>query len=586
MKYFIFVLALILSLSGCNKEIPEDNTANLEVPVPEESINEDSVTEEPAEKSIFTSSGTFLTDRNGDFPDDKIFQPVPETGGNLYLYSEKYGDFITKNSGSICSADLYYKNPAGKVYFMANLPIYDDQDPRIPFVYITENIFSLCTPEKIMFFALNSNMQIDFTLDFQKTDHRFHGFNCVTYDEESETYLLIFSVSDYESENQNISVLSHTIWHDESAKLCFQRFSSDGSYIDTTETDIPLNFWNTLSPCCPNNYTGTTIEFFRKAGDYRIDNSYYHYDFETEELISRPARDLFIADYFIVSRSDWNYIEESGLYEASYSLLEHGAEASVLKITSPLDFQIQEANYYYNFPDSVLIDPEEKALEIRYGRAVQSLDFKNEHAYQHYDYSGLNAEHAFAKSPDGKYELYAIGNAGRGDELVYVAAKDTKNGDFSYLGECCFWSYNQVVSDEHCLFFRSFNGIEYLDIESKNRGTLIDFETVGENFLCEAYDVKNEVIVVASIHDLYDEPDFDINAETVNIQLYDFDGNLIKIIKTNIIPCYSGKAYGAYLNDMYINSDGTLTFYDFYGTKDSSGSVIQNHEPVTVKYLE
>ncbi|MBR3935910.1 MAG: hypothetical protein IKJ57_05120, partial [Oscillospiraceae bacterium] len=130
------------------------------------------------------------------------------------------------------------------------------------------------------------------------------------------------------------------------------------------------------------------------------------------------------------------------------------------------------------------------------------------------------------------------------------------------------------------------SGIEYLDIENKNRGTLIDFETVGENFLCEAYDIENEIIIVASIRDLYDEPDFDISAETINIQLYDFDGNLIKTIKTDIIPWYSGKAYGAYLNDMFIDPDGTLTFYDFYGIKDSSGSVIENHEPVTVKYFE
>ena len=581
MKYLIFILALIISLSGCNQKISEDNTAYTEVPVPEEIL-----TEESAEKSIFAANGTFLTDRNGDFPDDKVFQPVPETGGSLYLYSEKYGDFITKNSGNICSADLYYKNPAGKVYFLANLPVYDDQDPRIPFVHITESIFSLCTPEKIMFFDLESNMQIDFALDFQKTDHRFHGFNCVTYDEKSETYLLIFSVSDYRHNTDEDYAPFHMIWHDESAKLCFQRFASDGSYIDTTETDIPLNFWNTLSPCCPNNYTGTTIEFFRKAGDYRLDDSYYHYDFETGELISRPARDLFIANNFIVSRSDWNYIEGSGIYETSYSVLEHGAETSVLKITSPLDFQIQEANYYYNFPDSVLINPEEKTLEIRYGRAMQSLDFKNEHAEQHYDYSGLASEHAFAKSPDGRYELYSIGNAGRGDELVYVAAKDTRTGNFSYLGEFCFWSYTQAVSDEHRLFFRSYSGIEYLDIENKNCGILIDFETVGENFLCEAYDIENEIIIVASIRDLYDEPDFDISAETINIQLYDFDGNLIKTIKTDIIPWYSGKAYGAYLNDMFINPDGTLTFYDFYGIKDSSGSVIENHEPVTVKYFE
>lgn len=590
MKIFILIFAFILVLSGCAPEDPVlSGSSVLENPViTEPSESEEPTAEEIPENSIFTANATYLPDCNNvKFSEDKVFQSVSETGGSLYIVSEHIDNCVTKNDEvRIGPASLYYRTPLGKTYFLTDLPTYDYQDPRISFVHLTENIYSLCTPEKIMFFALNSNMQIDFTLDFQKTDHRFHGFNCVTYDEESETYLLIFSVSDYESEDKNISVLSHKIWNDESSKLCFQRFSSDGSYIDTVETDIKLNYLNTLSACVPNNYTGNTIEFFRKGGDYRVDESYYHYDFESKELISRPARDLFILDDFVVLRSEWEYIEKQNLYETSYSLLEHGKEKSVLKICSELDFHISEPNYGYNFPSFMAMDSADKTLELHYGRAVHSLDFKNEHAKFSYDYSGLDPEIAFAKSPDGKYELYSIGNAGRGDEYVSVAAKNTKTGEFSYIGEHCFWSYNQAISNEHRLFFRSLKGIEYVDIPTKENGILINYATVGEEYLCEAYDIENEVIIIASIVDLYDDPKFDISYETVKLQIFDFDGNLINVIRTDIIPYYSGKAYGAYLNDMNVNPDGTVTFYDFYGTVDPSGKVTELKEPKIVQYKE
>ena len=302
MKIIIFILSLIIILSGCSqpeKPVVSDTTV-LEEPTADEPI-----AEEPAEETIFTASGFYLSDINGmDFPEDKVFQTVTETGGNLYVFSDFYGDCLTKNDSTrIGPATLYYKNAAGKAYKLSDIPVYDDQDPRIPFVHLTESFYSFCTPDEIMFFNLDTSMKIEFSLDFKKTEHRYHGFNCVSYDQETETYLLIFSVSDYEHEDPNEAAPSHKIWNDESAKICFQRFASDGSYIDTAETDIPLAFLNALSPCCPNSYTGSTVEFFRKGGNYKIDESYYHYNFDTKELISLPAKDLFIAENFSVIRS-------------------------------------------------------------------------------------------------------------------------------------------------------------------------------------------------------------------------------------------------------------------------------------------
>ncbi len=580
MKILVFIIALILAFSGC--------TSKNEPVLPEEPNIEDvTVPDEPEEKSIFTANAVFLNDCNEmEFPEDKVFLSVPETDGNLYIVPEFSGDSITRNDQThIGPATLYYKNSAGKAYTLSYLPVYDFQDPRISLVHLTEDIYSLCTPEKIMFFALESNMQIDFTLDFQKTDHLYHGFNCVTYDEVSKTYLLIFSVSDYKPDNPSETPAFHRIWNDESASLCFQRFASDGSYIDTTETDIPLIFLNTLSSCCPNNYTGDTVEFFRRPHSYSTGESYYHYNFKTGELVSLPARDFFVSDDFTVIRSEWNHNGETDLFEATYSLLEHGKESSVLKISAELDFHINESNYEYNFPHSVSMDADNETLKVRYGRAVHSLDFKNEHADFSYDYSGLTEEDIFAKSPDGKYELYCIGNAGRGGEYYSVAAKNTETGKFSYIGEHCFWSYTQFVSREHQLLFRSSNEIKYVDIPTGESGVVINFDSLDEEFLCEAYDVENEIIIVASVFDLHDYPEFDISEEKIKLLLFDFNGNPIDVIETNIIPNYSAKAYGAYLNEMSVNPDGTVTICDFYGIVDPSGFVITDQYSVNIKYI-
>ena len=259
----------------------------------------------------------------------------------------------------------------------------------------------------------------------------------------------------------------------------------------------------------------------------------------------------------------------------------------MLKLCAKQDFQTSdEMNYDTVHPYSVLMDPENRTLEVRYGRSVHYLDFKNEHAEYSYDYSMLTPDLAFAKSPDGKYELYCIGNSGMGSEYISISAKDTETGEFTYLGEHLNWSYNFAVSNDYRLFFRSSTEIKYIDIPTGESGTLIGYETVGEELLCEAYDVENERIIIASIVDLFDDPKFDITYETVKLLLFDFEGNLINVIHTDVIPNYSGKAYGAYLNEMQINSDGTITIYDFYGTKNPDGTVTPNTESTTVKYLE
>lgn len=586
MKIIIFILSFIIIFSGCSQ--PEKPVVS-DITVLEEPTADEPISEKPEEKTIFTSAGFYLSDVNGmDFPEDKVFQSVPETGGSLYLVPEYSGDCVTKNDDvRIGPATLYYKTSAGKIYELAYLSVYDHQDPRLPFVRLTRSFYSLCTPDEIMFFNLDTLMKIEFSLDFQETGHRYHGFNCVSYDEETETYLLIFSVSDYEHDNPNETAPFHRIWYDESAKLCFQRFASNGSHLDTTETNIPLNFRNALSPCTPNNFSGSEIEFFRKGGDYMVDESYYHYNFDTKKLVSLPAKDLFIAEDFTVIRSGWQYNEATGLYETDYSLLEHGTEASVLKLYAKQDFQTSdEMNYDYKHPYSVLMDAKNKTLEVRYGRAVHSLNFKNEHAEYSYDYSGLTKENAFAESPDGKYELYCIGNTGRGDEYVSIAAKNTETGEFTYLGEHLFWSYLQAVSSDYRLFFRTLDEIRYVDIQTGESGTLINYETMSGELLREAYDIKNELVIIASIVDLFDDPKFDIAYEPIKLLLYDFNGNFINVIHTDIIPNYSGKAYGAYLNDMLLNGDGTLTIYDFYGIKNPDGTVTQNTESITINYLE
>ncbi|MBR5309572.1 MAG: hypothetical protein IKU42_00425 [Oscillospiraceae bacterium] len=582
MKIIVFILALILALSGCNKP---DESAVLE-PIPEdENISEP---EEPLKNSILTANSIFLSDANGmDFPEDRAFQPVIETGGNLYIVSDYSGYCLTKNDNTrIGPAVLYYKTAAGKVYHLSDIQVYDHQDPRISFNHVFDNIYSFCNPDEIMFFNLDTFTKIDFSLDFHKTEHRYHGFNCVSYDAETETYLLIFSVSDYEHADPNEAAPFHQIWNDESAKICLQRFASDGSYIDMTETNIPLNFINTLSSCCPNSYTGSSVEFFRKGGDYAVYDSYYHYDFDAKKLISLPAKDLFIFEDLTVIRSVWVYNEETGLYETTYSLLEHGAETSVLKLSAKQDFQTSdEMNFDTVHPDSVVMDIKNKTLEVRYGRAIHYLDFETEHAEYSYDYSMLTPDSAFAKSPDGKYELYCIGNSGLGGEYISIAAKDTETGKFIYLGEHLNWSYNFAVSDEHRLLFRSGNGIKYIDIPTEKSDILISYETIGEGFLCEAYDIENKRIIIASIVDLWDYEEFDMAEEAVKLQIFDFDGNLIDIIQTDIIPYYSGKAYGAYLNEMYVNGDGTVTIFDFYGIKDSSGCIDRTKESETINYL-
>ena len=79
MKIIVFILALILALSGCNKP---DEPAVLETIPEDENISEP---EEPLKNSILTANSVFLSDANGmDFPEDRAFQPVIETGGNLY----------------------------------------------------------------------------------------------------------------------------------------------------------------------------------------------------------------------------------------------------------------------------------------------------------------------------------------------------------------------------------------------------------------------------------------------------------------------------------------------------------------------
>ena len=147
MKTIIFILSFILIFSGCNRhEEPTVSDAPvLEYPTPDESISE-----EPKKETIFNSKGFCLNDANGlDFPEDKIFQPVPETGGRLYIVSEHSDNCLTKNdSARISPATLYYKTSAGKSYTLASLPVYDYQDPRISFVHLTGNFYSLCTPDK------------------------------------------------------------------------------------------------------------------------------------------------------------------------------------------------------------------------------------------------------------------------------------------------------------------------------------------------------------------------------------------------------------------------------------------------------
>ncbi|MBQ7874397.1 MAG: hypothetical protein IJ306_04455 [Oscillospiraceae bacterium] len=497
------------------------------------------------------------------------YSSVPGTETEIYLFENGEERFLTDNGYRSGKHSVIIRNSKGQHYVVKSFEDFRDFDAGI--THITGDYYCLTAGKEICFFDAEKGAKLDFTLDFEKPENDYYALCSVAYDEETKTYVLIYA-PDYGAED---------------AKIAFQRFDAEGNYIDTTETDIPLEPWNGVPSCTPNSYINGKLQFFRRGN-----KAWFCYDFESGEYLSEEANRAFILGETAVLR----YSE--GTNDFTYSLFENGERISSLSLYEPDDF-------YTNGDgktrlDKQFFDTEEKTLELHFGRAIHKIDFKNETAELSYDFSGLNEKDVLTKSPDGKYEVYVMGTYGRAEELSTLAVKETESGEFRFLGEYTVWKVFTFVDEHTILYDTGFNSIDSLDIVSGENKNIIAFSNfyyggydyINEKVCCEfTADTENKLIIGAFVEITSADDEGNLLAKPkdgmknyydgggklffaaghIFFEIYDFDGEYLYTVETE---AYADSYRGPTMYEITLDGSGNAVF-------DSAGGEMQ-----TVKYIK
>ena len=419
---------------------------------------------------------------------------------------------------------------------------------------IDDGVICYSNYRELTFIDTKSNSKKLFKLDWHQPEEINCAISSVVYDAESAEYAVIYNVSSYEK-----SMLDgeHREWmafsNDDDygafdARIEWQRFKADGSFIDKTTTEIePLTIaGRDVAAYQPNLYSKNRLSLLVKS---YIAN-FVACNFDEGVVKSYPCDGAVIVDdneMILYAFADMSF---------TYSWYEDGEVVSTVSFEEDIDeltMMIGNAEYPLELEE---LDRETRTLKMAHNNVSHVIDFKSGAGGVEYDYSSLS--NPFLTTLDGRYSLFSVfqsaGGEGWADGLV---SRDNESGEITRLG-MIFTANDYIVTSSNNLVIGFYGFIEQYDLATGEKSSPVSQFAPSEEYIEEGdmllmqtvYDQENNLflLICTEYMDPFKEGFNEQNAKNIMVYVYDESWNLLDVIDSKLKASFSLKAYGPYLN--------------------------------------
>ncbi len=414
-----------------------------------------------------------------------------------------------------------------------------------------------------------SHTQTGRELAFRTPAAEHYAIADTLYDAESETYAVVYAVSNYNGE------YPWMMFQDNNSTLQIQLFDKQGTFIKHISTEFaPItNGEGAIVSSGPCYYKNGLLTFFSGW----VIPEYIFFDTTTNAYTSLIARRCAIdGDYFLFS--------DEGLkdrrYTALYTFSLYHLETPVASVDVPNESVVFAQRNDPEMPDDVLdiftLDGDSKTGVVSSGILTYTLDFNTKTWKMDRSYSKENLDDLLAVSADGRWEVYLAGLFGAGDAFsADIVAYDTNSGQITYLSD--YFGGTAVFSAGSLLLFNHQLRLELIDVQSAqvlDDQFGIDCEAKDCFITGIAYDAKKDWFLVA-----YRSPKFENDWDKklpLMLDLYDRSGRLINTMDTGctVAPFEHNHVVRTTLA---LDGKGTVTISDY----DEELGSIQYYQPYT-----
>lgn len=376
--------------------------------------------------------------------------------------------------------------------------------------------------------------------EFQKPDSKNFSIANTAYDQERDTYAILYATSNYPEEQYPLMTYSA-----DNAQLEIQLFNGQGKFLEHMATEIapctnPQTGIVSSEPCL---FKDGILTFY--SGLYEeVNNLYYgeyiFFDTITKTYTSTPAMECAADDGYLIMRN-YNVFSLYYLNKKQGEIAVDIDDRNLFKENLAIDDRGDYRGYFLE------LDGNSKIARAGDYKITCILDFNDLtwNTTRRYDKSLL--EHKLGTSPDGRREIYSADGASGGGESWWedIVSLDTQTGEITYLmtGGCWGGTYDGIaIFNDSMLLINQFFHLVLID--------MLTSEIINENF---AIDCNARDCVVQAI--TYDpERDWYIFAWTSNqesdrgtdipimLDIYDSQGHLIKTCDTGVLTYRSNNS--------------------------------------------
>ena len=418
--------------------------------------------------------------------------------------------------------------------------------------------------KKLTFIDITKGENTGFSLDFKKPEEPNYRISSVAYDPQADEYAVLYNVSSYQGFRQWLTY-DNTKLGATDAHIEFQRFRGDGSYFDTTVTDIEPYYMNEVASYQPNRYKDGKLSFLAKT----YIAAYYAYDFNIKEMKRYPCDGVIpLGEGFILYQRGYNRQQEFSSF--IYTFYENGSPTAVALVAKGEEniFNGDIGNAMYDI-SAVNYDPKAKMLIASCGNSatifhrVNFLTGKGEFYYQ---YAPEQLTDKILSSANGRYEIYRIGYIEDADYLYCedLAALDTHTGIASHIGlNTAEW---KCVTNRGDFVEFYYNVIESLSLLSgKQSYPLEEFSShndpiEGNQVVIDMeYDAINSLFLLlctAYFPPYTDKFPDGITTEDLYLRVYDENWNPLHTIDTHKKSVIDHDVYGPYSTGLELSGNG------------------------------
>lgn len=418
--------------------------------------------------------------------------------------------------------------------------------------------------KRLAFIDIVKGENTGFLLNFQPPAEPNCRISSLAYDRTKDEYVVLYNVSSYVGSRDWLTY-DNSEYGATDAHIEFQRFKGDGSYIDTTVTDLEPSVWNEVASYQPNRYESGRLSFLAKT----YIAHYITYDFNTKKTQALPCDGAILLDNSFILYQHMSCDDGTNLFE--YTLYENGVPVATSMVKGEENdmFTMNIGNAMYDITLD-FYDAQAKTLSVACGNSgtvFHRVNFSSGNGEVIYQYIPEDLEDSVAASKNGRYEIYRIGDFS-GGEAYYeeLVALDTQTKAVSRIGMINN-ALRISVTDRGDFVLLYSNRLDVFSLQSsKWAQPLAEFSDYSREYkegdqvpIDMEYDAENGLFLLmcTAYFPPYTNkfPD-GITTENVFLRVYDENWRLLRTIDTKIKSVIDHDVYGPYSTGLELAGNG------------------------------